>query len=302
MPFEAAVVENVVVILKRENSAKAREQNEVLVTVLGKDKEHRIPQSVFKETFNYSFVVHLSAKLRTFREKIDAQSTKLGRLVSVNQAIALKYDRSSCLFKEPRDNRYKKVLDGRDIARYAIYFPSNYLLYDIAKIHSCKREDIFLTKEKIFFRRVGDRIVAALDTEQYYALNTLVVVTPKVEGVNLKFILGLMNSALLNSYYKLFLKSTKKVFSEIQARQIEQLPIRRIDFDNPTAKKMHDDLVTLVDRMLELNKRLAPMRNTYCNERDELRREIERTDKEIDNLVYGLYGLTDEERKVVKGG
>lgn len=301
MPFEAAVVENVVVILKRENSAKAREQNEVLVKVLGKGKEHRIPQSAFKETFNYSFVVHLSSELRKYREKIDAESTKLGKLVSVNQAIALKHDRSSCLFKEPQDNRYKKILDGRDITRYAIYFPSNYLLYDIAKIHSCKREDIFLTKEKIFFRRVGDRIVAALDTEQYYALNTLVVVTPKIEGVNLKFILGLMNSALLNSYYKLFLKSTKKVFSEIQARQMEQLPIRSIDFNNPAEKKLHDDLVALVDKMLELNKRLAPIRDMPFSERDELLRKIERTDKEIDNLVYSLYGLSDEERKIVEG-
>ncbi|GAH69413.1 unnamed protein product, partial [marine sediment metagenome] len=31
-----------------------------------------------------------------------------------------------------------------------------------------------------------------------------------------------------------------------------------------------------------------------------LLREIERTDREIDNLVYDLYGLSDEERKIVK--
>lgn len=63
---------------------------------------------------------------------------------------------------------------------------------------------------------------------------------------------------------------------------------------------MHDDLVALVDRVLELNKRLATVRDTYSNERDELLREIERTDKEIDNLVYDLYGLTEEERKIVE--
>ena len=63
---------------------------------------------------------------------------------------------------------------------------------------------------------------------------------------------------------------------------------------------MHDDLVALVDRMLELNKRLAPIRNTSCNERDELTREIERTDRKIDNLVYDLYGLTEEEREIVE--
>lgn len=43
-----------------------------------------------------------------------------------------------------------------------------------------------------------------------------------------------------------------------------------------------------------------PIRNTPCNERDELMREIERTDRHIDNLVYDLYGLTEEERKIVE--
>ena len=75
-----------------------------------------------------------------------------------------------------------------------------------------------------------------------------------------------------------------------------------VEFDNPAEKKIHDDLVALVDRMLELNKRLAPIRNTLDSERDELLREINRTDSEIDNLVYDLYGLTDEEREMVGKG
>ena len=63
---------------------------------------------------------------------------------------------------------------------------------------------------------------------------------------------------------------------------------------------MHDDLVALVDRMLELNKRLAPIRNTPCAEHDELLREIKRTDAEIDQKVYELYGLSEEERQIVE--
>ncbi len=63
---------------------------------------------------------------------------------------------------------------------------------------------------------------------------------------------------------------------------------------------MHDDLVVLVDKMLELNKRLAPIRDTYGYERGELLREIKRTDAEIDQKVYELYGLTKEERQILK--
>jgi len=111
-----------------------------------------------------------------------------------------------------------------------------------------------------------------------------------------KYILGLLNSKLLNWVFKLSSSNT-----QINASDLLQLPIRRIDFGNPFEKKMHDDLVSLVERMLELNKRLAPIRDTYCSERDELLRQIERTDKEIDSLVYDLYGLTKEERKMLEG-
>jgi len=57
--------------------------------------------------------------------------------------------------------------------------------------------------------------------------------------------------------------------------------------------------VELVDRMLELNKqshsgKLAP------SQVERVDREIAATDTEIDNLVYGLYGLTAEERRIVE--
>lgn len=58
--------------------------------------------------------------------------------------------------------------------------------------------------------------------------------------------------------------------------------------------------MALVDRVLELNKRLAPIRDTYGYERDELLSEIKRTDDEIDQKVYELYGLTEEERQIIE--
>jgi len=64
-----------------------------------------------------------------------------------------------------------------------------------------------------------------------------------------------MNSKLLSFYYSKYLKSTKKVFSEIQARQLAQLPIRIINFSSPADKARHDKMISLVERMLALHKR-----------------------------------------------
>jgi len=121
------------------------------------------------------------------------------------------------------------------------------------------------------------------------------------KGINPLFLLGLLNSKILDWFLQKTSSNFRGGWFSYESRFISHIPIRRIDFDNPSEKKMHNDLVALVEKMLGLNKRLARIRNTPCNEHDELLRQIERTDKEIDNLVYDLYGLTEEERKIVEG-
>ena len=59
-------------------------------------------------------------------------------------------------------------------------------------------------------------------------------------------------------------------------------------------------MTALVAKMLDLKKQVA-LAQKDSFESQELEREITRTDKEIDNLVYDLYGLTEEERKIVEG-
>ena len=58
--------------------------------------------------------------------------------------------------------------------------------------------------------------------------------------------------------------------------------------------------MVLAHRMLELNKRLTPIRNTSFGEHDQLLREIKRTNAEIDQKVYELYGLNEKERQVIE--
>jgi hypothetical protein len=80
---------------------------------------------------------------------------------------------------------------------------------------------------------------------------------------------------------------------------MEKAPIHRINFSDPADKARHDRMVALVERMLELKKKkhsgkLAP------SELERVEREIASTDEEIDNLVYELYGITDEERRIIE--
>lgn len=76
------------------------------------------------------------------------------------------------------------------------------------------------------------------------------------------------------------------------------LPIKIINFSDPAEKIQHDKMVSLVERMLALHKSLKSAHNPQ--EADRLMREVESVDKAIDGLVYQLYGLSEEEIKIVE--
>lgn len=74
--------------------------------------------------------------------------------------------------------------------------------------------------------------------------------------------------------------------------------IRAINFSDATDKARHDRMVGLVEGMLEMHKDLAETKTEH--EREVIQRQIDATDKEIDKLVYELYGLTEEEIGIVE--
>jgi len=305
LPFKDAVVENIIIIVQKTKSERERNNNKVIISYVNEKYEilsrKRINQRIFYESKQKTFNIRAGQKNMILKQKIEEAAEPLGNFLTINQAIALKHDRSKYLFDKKLNANYKPVLDGRDITRYFLCWSGKYLNYDIDAIHSCKRQDIFLSREKLFFRRVGDRLIATYDGKQFYALNTLVVMNLK-EGIeyNLKYCLALFNSSLLNYYFLNFLKSTKKVFSEIQARQVAQLPIKIINFSKPADKAIHDRIVDLAQSMLNLNKQLANL-SVNSNEWLEIQTEIGRIDKRLNAEIYKLYSLTSEEIAIVEG-
>jgi adenine-specific DNA-methyltransferase len=81
------------------------------------------------------------------------------------------------------------------------------------------------------------------------------------------------------------------------------VPIHPINFSDPAGKAQHEKMVSLVAprtrSVLALHKSLKSTHNPQ--EADRLTREVESVDKAIDELVYELYGLSEEEIKIVEG-
>ena len=81
-------------------------------------------------------------------------------------------------------------------------------------------------------------------------------------------------------------------------KYLGKIPIRTIDFSDPTDKAHYEKMVALVERMLALHKQKADVKTEH--EKNLVERQIEATDKQIDALVYELYGLTEEEIRIVE--
>jgi len=258
-----------------------------------------IPQVVCEQTGTINLIV--DTVKNEIMSKLSAMPKELLHLVHIIGGLRTGDD-AKYIKSEKTKFADRPLLRGRNVYRYGYEWAGEYIWYrpDLMKSKQCaapKEARFFEANEKLLLRMiVGGRLIAAYDDQQFYLLQDNMLL-PKEPKHSLKYILGILNSKLVQFFLG-------NVVSNIAVTQsiLKQLPIRRIDVDNPREKKMHDDLVAMVDKMLELNKRLAPIRNTPCNEHDELLRQIKRTDDEIDNLVYNLYGLTEEERKIVEGG
>ncbi len=139
----------------------------------------------------------------------------------------------------------------------------------------------------------------ALDiNKEYIGLTDTTVLFDNGQPENLRYLLGLLNSKLLTFRFRSIGKLKSGDILEYFWNSISKLPIRRINLSERKEKEQHDDMVALVEQMLSLNKQLESVRTDH--DKNIIQRQIDSADRQIDQLVYELYGLTDEEIKIVE--
>lgn len=183
------------------------------------------------------------------------------------------------------------------IKRYWYESPSEYVWYVpdlMIKNRKTARpgESARFEAEKLIVARMGKALVAVYDPGGLYVKDAMILQNRRNE-YSLKYFLGIINSHLLNYYYKKFF-----VTIDVLKNALLSLHIRPINFSDPTDVKRYDKMVSLVKRILSLHQQLAT--SNTPTERTLLQRQIDTTDRQIDALVYELYGLTDEEIRTVE--
>jgi len=210
--------------------------------------------------------------------KIKKESTSLSNLI-----VSAHW--GDTFFKEIKNFGDIKVLAGKNIQRYKIDDIKGYISKDL-KVSS----NAFIQKNSILLQRIIAHIQNPIDhikitgtlsdnLKNFYIVDTVMQITLKSEVSN-RYILALLHSKLLNWYiYRFIFAKAIRTF-QFNSDVIKKIPIKLSNKD--ITKKIEN----LVDEIIKLKKE-----------------DIDTTplEKEIDKIVYEIYNLTQEEKKIVEG-
>jgi len=146
-----------------------------------------------------------------------------------------------------------------------------------------RREKLFINP-KILIRQTANRILAAYDDEQWFCLKSgIIIQLPETMELSYSYLLALLNSSLMDFLYRDLVNENVRIFPEVKPIQLFKLPIEISESDS---RKEIENIVT----QILTSKKQDPNTDTTALE------------KEIDQLVYKLYGLTKEEIAIVEQG
>ena len=195
----------------------------------------RMPQSIYLEMPYNKFLTDPNTIV--LLSHILEKGRRLGEVAKIYQGI-ITGDNKRFLAKEKVSPKHEKILRGEDVERYSLGYGGYYVLYEPEQLWSNTAPDMFLVPLKIVSRQTGDNLVASVDFEKFFTLDSTHVIHPTCDSF---YFLTLFDSRLLNFIYQEVVPEVGKTFAQVKTINLKQLPIRQIFF--VTTKVERDRLV-----------------------------------------------------------
>jgi len=264
------------------------------------------------------------------KSKIETNSRRLKEIVGVhiyrglttgcNEAFIIGEDTAKIFLKSDPRNRdiIKPLLQGRNIRKWQYIVTNSYILQTGYDLDLRKYPKIFMhltrfkpklmgradqgrkwwnlracayyaefEKEKIIWGLTANKWAFAYDNEGHYLPSNGYILTSL--EVPIKYLLALLNSQLLEFYFSFVGIMTAGGAFTLKYETIGELPVKEL----PLSKQ--ELLINLVDQILAITKDEDYLANPTKQAK------VKEYERQIDQMVYELYGLTPEEIGVVEG-
>ncbi len=178
-----------------------------------------------------------------------------------------------------KDSTFKPILDGRDVNRWVINWDvkeyDKYLSYT-QKLHRPREERLFVSDKKILFPRRATKIMATIDTDKFYALNTAYICLMKKNIYVIEYLLAILNSKLIEYIYNQLFMGW-----QITIPAIESMPIAKIGGD-------------LQNKISEI------VQSIIYDKKHNKDADIMVKEKQLNALIYSAFELNDAEIKIIE--
>ncbi len=217
-------------------------------------------------------------------KKIEENSIRLENVIQFSRGIKTSDD-GRFILNTQRNKDCKPVFRGKNIRRFQLNWEGEYVWYrpDLMKekVGSVSYTKAFFeVPEKLVTQRVNSsmQLICAWDNQQNYFLDTTNLSKYETwdKKTPLKYICGLLNSRVINYWY-----CNKYLMPTIGIYELHSIPIKLTSIKNQTS------IINLVDKIIQMK----------LNKRDA---DTSKFEKQIDELVYKLYDLTEEEIKIIE--
>lgn len=195
-----------------------------------------------------------------------------------------------------KSKQYMPELQGNELSRYLVFPERKSFIKYSEEIASTRPLKMFEGK-RIVLRRLLTRkfrLQASSATETMITTDNVLNMIPRTTEADVDYALGILNSRLISWVYV----NTSAIAQKDDFPQVHISALSTIGLPVPN-EVQHDRMVKLVNTLLQLYPHLAAAHTAH--DRDLIQRQIDAADQQIDALVYQLYGLTDDEIKIVEG-
>lgn len=149
------------------------------------------------------------------------------------------------------------IIKGTDIEKFKIKDAQNYIAFTQNTFQQCAPLSLFRAKEKLLYKFISKKLVFAYDDKKRLTLNSCNILIPEIEGLNVKYILGILNSSVVQFYFEKKFNSLKVLRSHL-----EQIPIPYVDYSH---QKPVIDIVNKILSHKSESKELLMDLNEQCN-------------------------------------
>ena len=281
-------LEQVIIVIKKSKPSRN------LVSIFDGNKERNsIPQKFFQD--RSVILTALDETKYKIIEKMDANSKPLANIADMPRGITV----NSSNYKSSPSKDLTQVLGGTNIEKYLIKDgnkrkPNRYIEKDDKRI---KQKSSVFTRNRIVYQNIASsvpKIVACLEQEGLPTDDTLNNLTVNDKSVDTQYVLGILNSRLATFYLRYAIINNSILTIHLDKPYIGKIPIKV----SPIEKQQ--EIANLVDTITKLNNQLAKRGNKDTDKKQELVSQVNKTNAKIDVLVYKMYDITEEEKKVIE--